>query len=364
MRRYVESIDIWSADVPIARPVITAHGAFESQPTILLRVRSGDFVGWGAADPVAGFDETPLNEIVASVLSYASDLEGMPRPLDEPTSLGGAAGVGLDVAIADLRGHAAGLSVGELFGPRLRDSLDLTGWIGWESPRDAAAMAEKYVAAGFAALKIKLGEGIDADTSRVGAVRAAVGTQIHLRVDIGEAYDVVTAIEVLRAIRQYEVAAVEQPLDRRDLEGLATVRRESGIPVIADESAYTVGDVDELAKHDAVDGIKLKLLKHGGLRAAFEVAKRAEENGIFCVVGHGFATPVSCVAEAHLAATLPNYYGPGEMTGPLKLPDLDALLDPPLDLRRGKMIVPSGPGLGVNVNIDMVNRTYTKRGNE
>lgn len=362
MTLYVDSIDIWSAVVPIAKPVTTAHGSFPSQPTILLRVWSGQLAGWGAADPVAGFDDTPLDEIVASVQTYSRELQQSAHSLDERNPLGGAAGVALDVALADLRGQAIGDSVGALFGPRLRDSLGLTGWIGWESPRDAAAMAEEYIAAGFAGLKIKLGAGIDADGAKVAAVRAAVGAGIHLRVDIGEAYDAPTAIDVLRAIRQHEVAAVEQPVDRRDTEGLATVRQESGIPVIADESAYTVSDVDELARHDAVDGIKLKLLKHGGLVAAFEVARRAEENGIFCVVGHGFATPVSCIAEAHLAATLPNYYGPGEMTGPLKVPHLDALLDPPLDLSRGEIVIPSGSGLGISVNADTVNRIYTQRG--
>jgi L-alanine-DL-glutamate epimerase-like enolase superfamily enzyme len=146
------------------------------------------------------------------------------------------------------------------------------------------------------------------------------------------------AVQMLPVLEEYGVTVLEQPLDPRDLDGLAEVRRHSSLPVIADESCLVAADIPRLA--GKVDGINIKLAKCGSLREAIRMIHVAR--------AHGMTVMVGCMIESSLAITAAAHFTPL-----VDIVDLDgaALLshDPFVGatIAGGQVRLPTAPGLGV-----------------
>jgi muconate cycloisomerase len=166
-----------------------------------------------------------------------------------------------------------------------------------------------------------------------------------LRVDANTGYDADTAVRLAKLLRPFDLQLFEQPVPRDDLEGLARVRREGGIPVMADEAILDHASLIAVIKAEAVDLVKVKVMKQGGFLRARRMIETAEAAGIRCVVGHGFGLGVNTVAEIMLAATSANVIDGLECVGPLKT--ADDITTARLDLSTGSLPLPAGPGLGV-----------------
>src|SRR5690606_21959140 len=109
-------------------------------------------------------------------------------------------------------------------------------WIGIVPPEEAAREARWWLDRGFRSIKVKVGGGIEADRDRIAAIRAEVGSALAIRVDANTGYDADTAIRLAKLLRPFDLQLFEQPVPRDDIAGLARVRREGGIPVMADEA--------------------------------------------------------------------------------------------------------------------------------
>ena len=146
------------------------------------------------------------------------------------------------------------------------------------------------------------------------------------------------AIRMLPILEEFGVTVLEQPLPAHDLDGLAAVSRVARIPVIADESCLVATDIPPLV--GAVDGINIKLAKCGSLREALRMIAVARAHGMMVMVG--------CMIESSIAITAAAHFTPL-----VDIVDLDgaALLaaDPfaGATIERGRIVLPSGPGLGV-----------------
>lgn len=345
----IEAVDAWVVDMPLKTPVVTAHGRFLSQTSVIVRVRLHDgLAGFGEVDPVPGFSDVPAETIAAGIDAIAPSLlrvsvEDYAAWRSRLASLryGRQA---VETAILDAAARIAGVPLGALLGTVLRTAFPLAGWIGWGTAEEAAAAAADWKSRGFGGLKLKIGSGVALDVERVAAVRAAVGPDMHLIVDAGEAYDADGAIELLRKTEPYAIAACEQPVAQQDLAGLARVRRETATPLILDESVRSLADLDRAVAARAVDIVKLKLVKHDGLESAVAMGLAAVERGLRCTVGHGFALGLTTLAEGHVASVVPNFFPPGEMVGPLKM--TADIASPPLSLNAGRLVLPGTPGLG------------------
>mgnify|MGYP003338909403 CR=1 FL=1 len=109
------------------------------------------------------------------------------------------------------------------------------------------------------------------------AVRRAVGDDVVIGIDPNTGWSVGDALLAIHAMRQYDLGYIEQPIDRRDLQGLSEIRRQAqGIPVMADEALFTVQDAFALAEARAVDAFCIKLYKLGGLTSARRIAGVAQ----------------------------------------------------------------------------------------
>jgi muconate cycloisomerase len=224
--------------------------------------------------------------------------------------------------------------------------VDFNGWIGMLPPEEAAAEAKRWLKAGFRSAKIKVGSGVEADRDRVAAVRAAVGSAMKLRIDANMQYDADTSLELARAVRPFDLQLFEQPVPQRDLAGMARVRREGGIPVMADESVSDHASLIAVIKADAADYVKFGIKQAGGILRAAHMLATAEAAGLPVVIGHGFGLDPSTLAEIMLAASSRNVLPGLECVGPLKVQDTVATTR--LDISSGSLPLPGGPGLGIS----------------
>jgi L-alanine-DL-glutamate epimerase-like enolase superfamily enzyme len=223
--------------------------------------------------------------------------------------------------------------------------------------------AELAVEAGFRTLKLKAGE---ADTTatlveRLGAVRAAVGDDVALRLDANGTWGLEAAARRLRALAGFALQYVEQPLDPGALAKGAALRDRVGIPIAADEAVTSVAAARAVLDAGAADILVAKLSRVGGPVAVAEIAAFAAERGVPVVISSLFETGVGLAAALACSAVLPDVPGwpRAERDHGLATADLlrDDLLVAPLLVKAGRMRAPGGPRsgvLGVAVDEDVV----------
>jgi muconate cycloisomerase len=355
----ISKIEIFPLRVPLKRSFRNAHVVRSHQDSIVLRIKTeGGLVGVGNVDPDPGYSEEGFSDTLAAVQKLSEILTGMDpfnvaavlERMDQvvPSKLDAKAAI--EMALFDLKGKALGVPVHSLLGGMLTEEIYLNGWIGMVSPDEAATEARVWLDHGFRSAKIKLGSGLEQDRDRVKAVREAVGNKMALRVDANEAYTVDESIRLAKLLSPFDIALFEQPVSRRDLSGMANVRNAIEIPLMADEAILGPETLVEVIKKEAADIVKVKVMKQGGLTRTVQMIQMAEAAGIRCVIGHGFGLAINTLSEIHVAATCKNILEGCEFVGPLKLKQ--DIVKNPLDMENGKVRVPTGPGLGAEIDED------------
>jgi len=189
---------------------------------------------------------------------------------------------------------------------------------------------------------------IQRDVALVSAVRQAAGPGAKLRIDPNQAWTAPQGVAALRRLAQFGLEYAEQPVAAQDLAGMAQVRRETGVPVAADEAMTSPQDVGRILRAQAADLFILKAARLGGLAASMEAAQAALLAGKPSVVTSSLESGVGLAASAHIASALSSHpFAHGLGTGLLYASDL---LEQPLLPVKGTLHTPLGPGLGVRVD--------------
>lgn len=261
-----------------------------------------------------------------------------------------------EMALLDLAGKLYGAPVYELLGGRMRERVPLAWGIYQKAPAEMAADAAAGVAAGFHAIKLKVGRALEEDLEAVRAVAGAVGSNTPLRLDANGAWSSVAeaaaAIEALAEAAR--IAWVEQPLPRHDLDGLRLLRQRTGVPIMADESCQSLRDAYDLARAQAADVFNVYVTEAGGLEAASAIFAFAASVGIPCILGSQAEMGVGTAACAHLGVAVARLPYACETFGPLRY--LEDVVSAPVPIAGGFLTPPAGPGLGVSLNWEVVNR--------
>jgi L-alanine-DL-glutamate epimerase-like enolase superfamily enzyme len=171
---------------------------------------------------------------------------------------------------------------------------------------------------GFGCLKVKVGKDIDADVERVKAIHAAVAGRAVLRLDANQGWTPEAAVRALHALEAagIDLDLVEQPVKAADIDGLKYVTDHVSTPVLADESAFSLGDVVEVIRRRAADIVNIKLMKTGGISTALRIADVCAEHGMECMIGCMLETSISVAAAAHVAVARSNVIGRVDLDGP------------------------------------------------
>jgi muconate cycloisomerase len=260
-----------------------------------------------------------------------------------------------EMALLDLAGRHYGIPLYQLLGGRMRERAPLAWGIYQKAPDEMAADAHWARTQGYHAIKLKVGRRLEDDLAAVKAVTAAAGSGVPLRLDANGAWSSVA--EAAAAIDAFAKAApiawIEQPLPRRNIEGLRSLRQRTGVPIMADESLQTLRDAYELARADAVDVFNVYVSEAGGVMAAANIFAFAASLDIPCILGSQAEMGIATAACAHLAVAVPNLPHAIETFGPLRY--ARDIVSIPVPIVDGYLTPPDGPGLGVTLDEDAVN---------
>lgn len=361
----IERVEVYGVSVPlVGEGFRNAYATKTTQKSAVVRLVASDgTVGLGNIDPSPGYSVETIEQSLAALRDrLAPRVKGLDagnphvvvRAMDE--ALGGYldAKAAIEMACVDMLSRHLGIPVHQYLGGALASELRFNAWIGILPPEEAAAEARKWFDRGFRSAKVKVGGGIHADRDRLAAVREAVGSGMKLRVDANAGYGVDDATALGKLLEPLDLQLLEQPVAADDLEGMARVRRAIGIPVMADESVTDYASLIDVIRAGCADIVKLKVMKQGGFLQCRRMVETAAAAGMRVVIGHGFGLGINTVAEIMLAATSAAVLEGLECVGPLKTAD-DIVKDK-LDLGRGRLALPGGPGLGVELDTQRLER--------
>lgn len=256
----------------------------------------------------------------------------------------------IEMALFDIAGKFHHAPVYQLLGGAVRDgSFALRFPVMPVGPEASADVARRMVAEGFRTIKLKVGhDALEYDLARLRQVRDAIGSNVRLTVDANGGWSVSEAIAAAPHLEELGVAFVEQPVHRLDLEGLAEVRRRTRLPVMADESVFTVQDALRCLQLRAADIISVYPGKNGGLLNTLTIASMAEAAGVHCAIGSNLEGDVGSAAMAHACMAMPNIrtdlYA-ADIIGPVF--HTERAIAAPLLTSAACVRVPDGAGLGI-----------------
>jgi L-Ala-D/L-Glu epimerase len=356
----IATIDLWAVRLPLHEPFVIAYGTQYDIPTVIVRLRTADGAeGWGEGTPDqivtgetwGGTVETLRRDLLPVVVGRdARDREGIMRALEAAVGGVPTAKAAVDIALHDLVARAAGMPVWALLGGKARDHLEISRVVSMKAPDAMAADAVRHVEAGFATVKLKVGDGANPrlDVARIAAVREAVGWDVGIKVDVNQGWKTPgVAIQAIRGALESGPDYIEQPVLQWDLEGLAEVRRQTGAIVMADEACHGPREMLRIAQLRAADLVNIKLMKTGGLLAALALNAIAETAGIRAQVGTMVESSIASAAGLHLATALENIRTV-EMGGPLMIAEEVGDLRECYD--RNRITLRDAPGLGVTID--------------
>ena len=265
----------------------------------------------------------------------------------------------IDFAAYDLAGRWLGVPVFTLLGGKARDRVPVTHSIGLISIDEARAEVAKLVEEGVRTIKVKIGVDPDRDVAMVDAVRQAAGEAVEICVDANEGYKTPgEAVQVVRRMEKNRLKYVEQPV--MGIERIAEVGRRIDAPVMADESAWNAHDSIQIIRCGGIQVVSIYTTKAGGLYKAMEVGAVCSAAGIVCNVNGSIETGIGNLANLQLAAaspavtlscvipvSTPSQFQTGQVAG---IYYRDDLLVEPMQMADGAILVPPGPGMGIETD--------------
>ena len=272
----------------------------------------------------------------------------------------------IDIAIWDIKGKLLNQSVGSLLGGVQRKYVVpyATGMYFTEKDnltKDFEVEAKLYLEKGFKAIKMKVGLGISKDVSNVKHLRSIIGYDIKLMIDSNHAYTYTEALELSKKLEKYEISWFEEPVSPEFYEQYAELRQKTTIPIAGGECEYLRFGFHQLLKNKSVDIIQPDICACGGLTEAKRIASLASTYGVD-VVPHTWGSSIGIHVALHFISNLESL--PGRMFSPDFLLEFDQtenalreqLTFPKLEMKNGKIQVPSSPGLGLEVNEDELHK--------
>jgi D-galactarolactone cycloisomerase len=273
----------------------------------------------------------------------------------------------IDIALWDIAGKAYGVPVNQLLGGAFRRSVQAyaTGFYRLQGPGEAKRLGEEAVAhreSGLTGMKIKLGFGVADDIAVMQEVRRALGDRgVMLLIDTNHAYGVADALRLGRSLESFDLRWYEEPVAPEDYAGYREVRSGLGIPIAGGENEHSLFGFRELIGQRCVDVVQPDVCSAGGFTACRHIMALAHAHGVQ-VNPHVWGSSVSQAAALQLIAAIPvthhalfasePIFEYDSSTNPLR----SALVREPVRQVGGSIEVPDGPGLGIEVDRDVIER--------
>jgi D-galactarolactone cycloisomerase len=260
---------------------------------------------------------------------------------------------GVDIALWDVAGKAAGVPVAKLLGGMGRREIDAyASSINWLD--DAAVEAEVASAldAGFRQIKVKIGAPVAAAVDRIRLVRRLAGDSVGLSVDANWAYDVDDAIRVGRVLADLDYAWFEEPIRPEDRRGYRVLRETLPIRLAAGESDFSALDAVELLEDRSIGLVQPDVARSGGISETWRIAELANAFNVAYAPHVGWSGAVCVAASLQLAAAAENciVFECMVYANPLREALLKTRVGDPATMAEGRLAIPDRPGLGIELD--------------
>ncbi len=375
----INRIEIIPVDIPYKTPFRVSYGGVTSGSYIILRIWTDEGVdGVGSS---IGFGKIGLTRegAMAQMKSIASGLLLGQDPLNTEAILSRLDVVlpgnwrikaHFDYALYDVQGKILNVPVYQLLGGLSREKIPLEWIVMMDDPGVQAEMAVKYIGAGFHGIKMHVGGDPQLALKRFRAVREAIGPDIPLSIDMASAagtqshWNAHDALRLIEALDKYGLHYAEQPVTTHDIDGFKAIKSRTTVPLAADASADSVGDAYNMIKQEAADIFHALMGRIGGIRKTLQFTNLIDTANLdyaVCVLGNG----IEHAAGAHFAVSRAKrgrildelgliFY----LYGGTETKDITADVTKEINgkIEKGYLYPPKGPGLGIELNEEMVDR--------
>ncbi len=375
----INRVEIIPVDIPYKIPFRVSYGGITSGSQIIFRILTDEGVdGVGSS---IGFGKIGLTResAMAQMKSIASGLllgqdplntEAILSRLDVVLPGGWRIKAHIDYALYDLKGKILNVPVYQLLGGLSREKIPLECIIMMDDPEVQAKMAVEYLTAGFHSIKMHVGGDPKLAVKRFKTVREAVGPDIPISVDMASVIGSVShwnahdALRLIEELDKYDLHYAEQPVTTHDIDGFKALKSRTKVPLAADASADSVDEAYSMIKEEAADIFHALMGRIGGFRktlAYTTLVDAANLDYAICVLGNG----IEHAAGAHFAVSrakrgrildelsLIFYLYGGTETKEITT---DVTKEISGRIEKGYLYPPKGPGLGIELNQDMVDR--------
>lgn len=363
----IRRVDAIPVALPLKAPMKMSGITIAKAENLLVRIEAADGrVGWGEAASAPTMTGDTLGGLVAAVRDHLAPMligqdafthpalaAAMRRALMGNTGAHSA----VEMALLDLTGRAQDRRLIDIVAGQRRGIVRPMWLLGNATADEDIAEARAKEREGFAFFKLKIGvKPLATEIAAAHAVREALGNKMPLCADANGGLTLADAKRYIERTRTAKLAFVEQPLPHDDLAGLKALAK-LRTPIGIDEGIHSLADIDAHARAGAA-GVSLKLIKLGGLTAAYEAAKLCRRLRLKINVAAKIAeSSVASAAAVHLACAVPNVDWGVSLTHFYLAEDI---VRQPLAIRDGAVALPQGAGLGVEVDEAAVERYRVK----
>ncbi len=258
---------------------------------------------------------------------------------------------GVDTALWDLRGKIKGLPIWQILGGDSPSCDAYASGLLWKETTELAEEAISYIEKGYRRVKMRLARSEDYDKKAVQAVRKAIGFDFDIMVDTSMRYWPDLAQRMGDFFKEQGVFWYEEPFTPDDLEAYATLKQNTNVAIAAGENEFGLSGFRELIRANAVDIVQPDTARCGGITTTWEIAQMAHEHGLG-VATHSWSDAIAIVSNAHVISAIPN--GITVEIDQMANPFVENLLTEPLNIKDGRLHLTSEPGLGIELDMDLV----------
>jgi len=362
----IERIELRHVKLVLVAPFVTSMGVETDEEHIIVRVDAGGITGWGESvaggAPFYSYETTQTAWHILRDFLIPGVLGNEISTVADGTAPGARvrghmmAKAGLESALWDAFAKAQGVSLSHILGGT-RQRIDVGVSIGIQpSPAELVKKVAAYLEEGYRRIKIKIAPG--SDLAYVEAVRREY-PDILLQVDANSAYQL-GDIDLFRSMDDYGLLLIEQPLSHDDIFDHSKLQRELKTPICLDESIHSVADARAALELESCRVINIKPGRVGGYGESRLIHDLCASQGV--PVWHGGMLESGVGRAGNVAlASLPNFTLPGDISASKRYYRED-IVDPPFEVARdGTMAVPTGPGIGVAVVPERLEKVTVRR---
>ena len=361
----VKDFEVIPFVIPMSKPLKWAAGSMTEVRALLLKIEAEDGT-YGVSEAVPRpmiYGET-MESMYYALKNYFAPLvigedsfaleriwEKMGAIVWNPAAKGA-----IDIALHDLNGKSIGMPIYRMLGGPYRDKVELVWMVGLMSNEEMVAEMLEKAAEGFKSFKVKGGIDPQNDIDLLLQMHEKAPKGVKLYIDANMGYDRETAYRVIHALEDV-LDCVEEPMPAWDDDGRAALSKQVNVPMLGDESVFTFADVYRQVRLGALKRIGIKVPRTG-FTVSGKIVRLAEAADMKIQICTQAETTLGTAACLQLAAAYKQICMPCEMTFYLDV--CDSLIKNELVISDGAMELPTGPGLGVEVDWDKVDKYAVK----